>query len=1104
MTSLQGLENSYVRQTDYPASSTHWSDSKKRNEFLIFLVVYVLWTAWDLMSDCLFAIESWQYDQTSSLPSLSPFRFFFPVTVSALGLAVLLTTVSNFRVLRRVILLSTDEHQEQGPDGKLVLNDYVSIVPRWFDLSFSFLSYSKLFGFGFQVGDDFLIYSGVVSILMSMFNFFVSTLAIARAAWCVVTLALSTTAGTLRVIDHDDLWPEFVLEKSRAFTDKLAAWCKAAEVVDAGDDDGYLRFASMYIVRPIASLFQFDSIFNNKNIDLDDPPNSGFGHRALTCWSNYMTYENGPYGNQARAFLVIVPLMVIIVFVSTLHILLSVFMAAYYLTSLLLLSILLICTAPFFLIFHNFLPPLLYGAFFAYCNMVKYMTGALCVFSEKLPGLRFQSGPSALALQAIPVSFANIHGVHMSAFVLLPVDSRFFGSHVSQALAALLYFPLRAIFCTFISLLSCIFCIFTWISKAMMMCVVAVVQFFSTVFISCVRITSFSVGFTCISLWMVVSVLSMIGMELLCLCSGMTNPEFGYMLYGDVTPMRYKLGAVAGFCEDVPGLVLQAYFSHIVGTSSFGGRVRIASLVVAGWRVFSLIFIRWHVIRSIGSGGSSQQWEIQQRRMNGSHLITAEILYKFRDSLFPDVFSAILRMSVVAIYAFLFGSLAYYNFSPSGVAQLVNSYYPKPVICYQSDFQFNICSSDSVCNVDGSCSCNPGYFGDGIACTAGYLGTCNNNATCHYTAACSNLAGQGYACSCPSWMVGDGYLDSPCTCALQDYPVPDFERGVCVRAGSHASQGQVAGLVVGGICFLFASISITYLGFRCNRKRGLLSLFFVCIAALIIWLPVGLLNNKWAPAPKTACGANSSAYKLCDLNAKCVGGSDCACNSGYAGNGTLCVVGSLGECVLNDPNGCDKLSTCDVVQFIDGGGKPFTVRTCTCPKWLTGAGTMASPCVCPTDSYSRPDPFINDCVNGDYLTSGQVAGLVFGSVFGVIAVLVLFLWSNGSKECFLCIALIMVIIVISVAATWRQWANPVCGDGTTGVFHSYCVFHEEHTYCVGKYSSETSSWCCTTSQANDCKYCNSDECWSAGTVPSSQNMKCILVFAMLSVAIMSL
>jgi hypothetical protein len=95
-----------------------------------------------------------------------------------------------------------------------------------------------------------------------------------------------------------------ILEKSRAFTDKLAARCKAAEVVDTGDDDGYLRFASMYIVRPIAYLFSFDSI-NNKNIDLDDPPHSGFGQRALTWWSNYMIYENGPYGNQARAFLVI-------------------------------------------------------------------------------------------------------------------------------------------------------------------------------------------------------------------------------------------------------------------------------------------------------------------------------------------------------------------------------------------------------------------------------------------------------------------------------------------------------------------------------------------------------------------------------------------------------------------------------------------------------------------------------------------------------------------------------------------------------------------------------------------------------------------------------
>jgi hypothetical protein len=355
-------------------------------------------------------------------------------------------------------------------------------------------------------------------------------------------------------------------------------------------------------------------------------------------------------------------------------------------------------------------------------------------------------------------------------------------------------------------------------------------------------------------------------------------------------------------------------------------------------------------------------------------------------------------------------------------------------------------------------------------------------------------------------MVGDGYLDSPCTCALQDYPVPDFERGVCVRAGSHVSQGQVAGNVVGGICFLFASISIAYLGFLGDRKRGLLSLVFVCVAALIIWLPVGLLNNKWAPAPKTACGANSSAYKLCDLDAKCVGGSECACNSGHVGNGTLCVVGALGTCVQDDPNGCDKLSTCDVVQFIDGGGNSFSVRTCTCPKWLTGAGTMASPCVCPTKDFSQPNPFKNDCVNGDSVTLGQVLGLVFGCVFGLIAVSVL-LWfvlrydKTGSVTGML--ILFIVIAVITVPATGRIWATPVCGDGTTGVFHSYC-FHEQYTQCVGKDSSETASWCCNPSQTNDCKHCNSDTCWSAGNVPFSQNAKYVLVCAMLAVAVMSL
>ena len=34
---------------------------------------------------------------------------------------------------------------------------------------------------------------------------------------------------------------------------------------------------------------------------------------------------------------------------------------------------------------------------------------------------------------------------------------------------------------------------------------------------------------------------------------------------------------------------------------------------------------------------------------------------------------------------------------------------------------------------------------------------------------------------------------------MSDYPVPDFERGVCVTSKSHMSQGQVAGVAVGGL-----------------------------------------------------------------------------------------------------------------------------------------------------------------------------------------------------------------------------------------------------------------------------------------------------------------
>ena len=194
------------------------------------------------------------------------------------------------------------------------------------------------------------------------------------------------------------------------------------------------------------------------------------------------------------------------------------------------------------------------------------------------------------------------------------------------------------------------------------------------------------------------------------------------------------------------------------------------------------------------------------------------------------------------------------------------------------------CDPNAVCSTNGQCVCNPGYFGNGLTCTVGYVGSCAQNRTCHVAGRCSDVSAgglNGFACSCPSWLSGQGYSESPCTCPLSDYPVPDFERGVCVTKSSNMSQGQVAGMAIGFLVVFVVAVAL------CICEPGI-GFFFTIILGLTLGLSVGLTRNTWAPLPKVACGANSSSLHLCDYNAACTG-AQCVCNSDYVGDGTSCL-----------------------------------------------------------------------------------------------------------------------------------------------------------------------------------------------------------------------
>jgi hypothetical protein len=78
-------------------------------------------------------------------------------------------------------------------------------------------------------------------------------------------------------------------------------------------------------------------------------------------------------------------------------------------------------------------------------------------------------------------------------------------------------------------------------------------------------------AFSLLFSWFLISMVAIVGMELLCFISAMTNPEVGLILYDNVDERRYKLGAAAGFLEDFPGFILQAYYTHLMGVRGTAG-----------------------------------------------------------------------------------------------------------------------------------------------------------------------------------------------------------------------------------------------------------------------------------------------------------------------------------------------------------------------------------------------------------------------------------------------------------------------------------------------------------------------------------------------------
>jgi hypothetical protein len=320
-----------------------------------------------------------------------------------------------------------------------------------------------------------------------------------------------------------------------------------------------------------------------------------------------------------------------------------------------------------------------------------------------------------------------------------------------------------------------------------------------------------------ITAWFSISAIALIGMELLCFVSAMTNPEVGLILCANIDERRYKLGAAAGFLEDFPGFILQAYYTHLMGVRGPAGVSRAISLSLSSWRMFVLTvkrFIKFKMMakdRRDEPEAPSKVWTDEETILKNSHGVVRMILFKFRSSLFPDPFSAFLRIIIFCMYVGTFGWLASQNmFIQSGFSTFLDTNFPVPNVCIQqSAVGFKICDINARC-VSGVCICNSGYVGDGQTCILVRSSKCMPN-SCAFPATCVDMIGGTHTCPCPEWSVapqsGSAFMRSSerCSCSSSLFPIPCAEKGGCVSK-TNLFQWEVVVIMIGVCLFVILTL----------------------------------------------------------------------------------------------------------------------------------------------------------------------------------------------------------------------------------------------------------------------------------------------------------
>ncbi len=843
---LAGLQHTSAIQHLPPVNHYMlWDDEKIRNQFLGFFSVYVIWAALDIAFDVLFAIESSRIIHLDS----TPLHHFFPATVACLGSSMLLTMYANIPVYHRTVLVSRAQHDEESHgNSRLVWPEF------FFTIAHCFRRYLSSLSMIFSHIENFVSFRNVIA--FACLAFFEALGELLLAVFPVLLCNLASLL-TFASIGNFGLFG-WVCSSSNAkdftasFNNRIVDTCEEGLTVNFCDcdtslqgDQGYLTAINACIMRPIASFFNFKTRRNQAaDINISDPQEAGYLERVTTWWGNYEEQEESP----ALSFFMYIPLLILAITLPSLQIIASLVVALLNFTAMLIQLILFPVLVP--LGFHS-------GAFVCFCNVVKYSTGAFCIFSDKLTGIQIEKGTADLSqFEADRRGMNCLHALHVSAFQANTIPWRF---KFAFFLAGMVFYPLRGLMLTLTSVTLCspiIFVIFSvWGFVAALLSSI-VFLFATAIYIICVLFSSLTFLFVValITAWFMISAIALIGMELLCFVSAMTNPEVGLVLYADADERRYKLGAAAGFLEDFPGFILQTYYTHLFGIRGTAGTSRAISLALSSWRMFVLTikrFIKFKMMardRRLESETPSQSWAKEQTILSNSHGVVRVIMFNFRSSLFPDPFSAFLRIVIFGMYAGTLSWLLSNNMlTQSGFSTFLDTNFPVPNVCsQQSAAGFKICDINARC-LNGVCACNSGYNGDGHICTLVRSGKCMPD-SCAFPATCVNMPGDTFSCPCPPWSVaphsGSAFMNSSerCSCSSSLFPIPCAEKEGCVSK-TNLLLWEVAAITI-GVCVFVISLFLIHSKFITrdgSQYPRCWKIVFVCLFCASSILSLGLM-----------------------------------------------------------------------------------------------------------------------------------------------------------------------------------------------------------------------------------------------------------------------